>query len=68
MYFLWKFPDILPKFYTHHSVFNKLANGADLMLPGVIVDGEINLYTFKNIKKDDLCCICLSDNRLNCEK
>ncbi|RNA45026.1 eukaryotic translation initiation factor 2D [Brachionus plicatilis] len=28
VYFLWKFPNILPKFYTHREVFGKLVNGA----------------------------------------
>lgn len=28
VYFLWKFPNILPKFFTHQEVFSKLVNGA----------------------------------------
>ena len=57
VYFLWKFPNILPKFYTHKEVFNKyLLNGADLMLPGLIIPNNnnetINLYTFKHINKN----------------
>jgi translation initiation factor 2D len=32
------------------------------MLPGVIVKGEINLYTFKMVSKYELCSICLNDN------
>jgi hypothetical protein len=28
VYFLWKFPNILTKFYTHKEVFSKLLNGA----------------------------------------
>ncbi len=67
VYFLWKFPNILPKFYTHKEVFNKyLLNGADLMLPGLIIPNNnnetINLYTFKHINKNELYSLCLNGN------
>ena len=32
VYFLWKFPSILPKFYTHKQVFTKLLNGAGSLI------------------------------------
>ncbi|CAF1402779.1 unnamed protein product [Adineta ricciae] len=65
VYLLWKYPDLLSlKFHTHKHVFSKLMNGADLMLPGLILPpGGITLYTFRHIKRDDLCAICLDDNR-----
>jgi predicted ribosome-associated RNA-binding protein Tma20 len=62
VYFLWKFPNILSKFYTHKEVFSRLAKGADLMMPGLIVNQPVNLYTFKHIKKNDLVSICLDGN------
>lgn len=65
VYLLWKCPDLLPiKFYTHRHVFNKLLNGADLMLPGLIVPtGSVTPQTFRHVKRNDLCSICLDDNR-----
>ena len=65
VYFLWKCPDLLPlKFHTPKPVFNKLLNGADLMLPGVILPpGDVTLQTFRHVRRDALCSICLEDNR-----
>lgn len=65
VYLLWKSPDLLSlKFHTHKHVFNKLMNGADLMLPGLILPpGSVTLQTFRHVKRDDLCTICLDDNR-----
>lgn len=65
VYLLWQCPDLLPiKFHTPKQVFNKLLNGADLMLPGIILPpGCVTLQTFRHIKRDDLCAICLEDNR-----
>lgn len=37
VYTLWSFPDILPAFTTWPPVLEKMAGGADLMLPGVVV-------------------------------
>ena len=34
LYTLWLLPDLLPIFTTHPDVLPKMANGADLMLPG----------------------------------
>ena len=65
VYLLWQCPDLIPtKFHTPKQVFNKLINGADLMLPGLILpSGCVTLQTFRHIKRDDLCSICLDDNR-----
>lgn len=32
------------------------------MLPGVITNGPVTLYTFKHIKKNELCSLCLKGN------
>ena len=65
VYLLWKCPDLISlKFHTHKHVFNKLMNGADLMLPGLLLPpGGVTLKTFRDVKRDDLCSICLDDNR-----
>ena len=65
VYLLWQCPDLLIiKFHTPKAVFNKLMNGADLMLPGLILPpGSVTLQTFRHIKRNDLCTICLDDNR-----
>ncbi|CAF1067198.1 unnamed protein product [Rotaria magnacalcarata] len=65
VYLLWKCPDLLPlKFHTHRHVFNKLMNGADLMLPGLILPpGSVISQTFRHVQRDQLCSICLDDNR-----
>ncbi|KAF9111794.1 hypothetical protein BGX27_004422 [Mortierella sp. AM989] len=36
IYILWKFPTLLPALTTWNPVLDKLRNGADLMIPGVI--------------------------------
>lgn len=36
VYTLWKFPDLIPGLTTWNPVVDKLRNGADLMIPGVI--------------------------------
>ncbi|CAC5398901.1 EIF2D [Mytilus coruscus] len=63
VYTMWKFPELLPVFRTYPPVFSKLKGGADLMLPGVVVEGEVTPYTFRNIKKGDLCSVCLIGNK-----
>lgn len=65
VYFLWKCPALIElKFRTHRQVFDKLFNGADLMLPGVIVpSGIVDLKTFAGVQRDQLCVICLENNR-----
>ncbi|XP_071848410.1 eukaryotic translation initiation factor 2D-like [Apostichopus japonicus] len=37
VYILWSLPDLVPSLSTWPPVFEKLAKGADLMLPGVVV-------------------------------
>lgn len=35
IYSLWIVPNLVPAFTTHPAVLSRLANGADLMLPGI---------------------------------
>ncbi|KAK0155091.1 Eukaryotic translation initiation factor 2D [Merluccius polli] len=37
VYMLWSYPNVLPSFATWAPVLQKIAGGADLMLPGVVV-------------------------------
>ncbi|CAL8367753.1 unnamed protein product [Lota lota] len=37
VYMLWRYPNVLPSFATWAPVLQKIAGGADLMLPGVVV-------------------------------
>ena len=50
IYLLWKCPHLFPlKFRTHRQVFPKLLNGADLMLPGLVLPpGDVTLHTFSS--------------------
>ncbi|KAI8818919.1 uncharacterized protein EV422DRAFT_535905 [Fimicolochytrium jonesii] len=40
VYALWTVPNMLPSIMTHGPVLHKLFDGADLMLPGVIIPAE----------------------------
>ncbi|KNC96131.1 uncharacterized protein SPPG_08518 [Spizellomyces punctatus DAOM BR117] len=40
VYTLWRIPAMLPTIMTHGPVLQKLFDGADLMLPGVIIPAE----------------------------
>ena len=40
---LWQYPQMLPTLTTSSVVLSRLANGADLMLPGVIVDEKLGI-------------------------
>ncbi|GAB1605799.1 eukaryotic translation initiation factor 2D-like isoform X1 [Argonauta hians] len=62
VYLLWKFPKILTTFTTWPAVFTKISGGADLMLPGVIMKGKVFQWTFKHIKKGDLCSVNVKGN------
>ena len=44
VYLLWRYPDLLPTFTTQPPVIKNLANGADLMLPGVVIKGEVSKF------------------------
>lgn len=53
VYTLWKFPKLLPSFPTWPAVTKNLSNGADLMIPGIVVDQErgIKAYQDGQLKK-----------------
>merc|ERR1719188_1014520 len=67
VYALWRHPDLLPSFPTWPPVAKKLANGADLMLPGVVVDRELGLKAYNlggaRLRKGDLLQVNLVTNR-----
>ena len=67
MYALWRHADLLPSFPTWPPVAKKLANGADLMLPGVVVDRELGLKAYNlggaRLQKGDLLQVNLVTNR-----
>lgn len=62
LYTMWLLPDILPYFTTVTGVLQKLSNGADLMLPGVIPVGT-GLRMYGNYKKGQLVAINLTFNK-----
>ncbi|CAE1304714.1 EIF2D [Acanthosepion pharaonis] len=62
VYLLWKHPQIMLSFTTWPAVFTKLTAGADLMLPGLVIDEEVRPWTFKHIKKGDSCSVNLHGN------
>lgn len=43
VYLLWRCPDLLPVVIVHSPVSSYILNGADLMLPGVIVQPDASL-------------------------
>lgn len=59
VYTLWLFSDLLPVFTTWPAVLQKLAGGADLMLPGVVVPPS----GLPGVKQGDLCAITVVRNR-----
>ncbi|KAI1892447.1 hypothetical protein AGOR_G00133460 [Albula goreensis] len=59
VYTLWRCPDLLPTFTTWPAVLQKLAGGADLMLPGVVVP----LGGLPEVKKGECCSISVVRNR-----
>jgi len=64
VYTLWKFPKMLPVLTTQVPVMPRLLNGADLMLPGVIVDDSkaIKAYCDGTLEKGDSIAINLTNN------
>ncbi|XP_058831113.1 eukaryotic translation initiation factor 2D [Topomyia yanbarensis] len=62
VYTLWSCVDLVPYFTTHAAVLPKLANGADLMIPGVVRNGS-DLKSWGNYRKDDVVAVNLTSNR-----
>ncbi|XP_030076623.1 eukaryotic translation initiation factor 2D [Microcaecilia unicolor] len=59
VYTLWSYPDLLPSFVTWPPVLQKLAGGADLMLPGVVLPPS----GLPQIQQGNTCAITLVGNR-----
>uniref|UniRef100_UPI00398E9CD0 eukaryotic translation initiation factor 2D isoform X2 n=1 Tax=Pristiophorus japonicus TaxID=55135 RepID=UPI00398E9CD0 len=59
VYTLWSHPDLLAAFTTWRAVLPKLAGGADLMLPGVVVPPS----GLPEVLQGDLCAINLVGSR-----
>ncbi|XP_054836605.1 eukaryotic translation initiation factor 2D [Eublepharis macularius] len=59
VYTLWSHPHLLPAITTWPPVLHKLAGGADLMLPGVVVPSS----GLPQIDRGTLCAITLVGNR-----
>ncbi|CAH2220950.1 eukaryotic translation initiation factor 2D [Pelobates cultripes] len=59
VYTLWRYPDLLPAFTTWMPVLEKLAGGADLMLPGVVVPSS----GLPEVKRGTLCAVTVVGNR-----
>lgn len=61
VYALWLSPKIVPYICTHPQVLPKLANGADLMLPGVVKEGS-DLKSFGRFRRGDIVAVNLTSN------
>ncbi|NXH18958.1 EIF2D factor, partial [Bucco capensis] len=59
VYTLWLYPDLLPAFSTWPPVLQKLAGGADLMLPGVVMPSS----GLPQVEQGTLCAVTLLGNR-----
>lgn len=62
VYLLWQFPQLLYNFTTWPQVFPKLAGGADLMLPGVVLQGEFSAKSYGNLQKGERVAINTTTN------
>lgn len=61
VYSLWLVPGIIPAFTTHAQVLPKLANGANLMMPGVVKEGT-DRKSFGRFQRDQIVAINLTSN------
>ncbi|XP_038069170.1 eukaryotic translation initiation factor 2D-like [Patiria miniata] len=59
VYTLWKHPNLLPCLTTWPQVLDKISGGADLMLPGVILQQS----GLPRLSKGQLCAVCLLGNQ-----
>ncbi|KAG8238615.1 hypothetical protein J437_LFUL017742 [Ladona fulva] len=62
VYMLWKFPTLVHSYTTYPVVFSKLVGGADLMLPGVVVEEPFTIKSFGKVEKGDVVAVNLTDN------
>ncbi|XP_063607889.1 eukaryotic translation initiation factor 2D-like [Penaeus indicus] len=51
VYMLWKYPDLLRTFTTQDPVIDVLVGGADLMLPGIVVKGQVGPTSYGKFEK-----------------
>lgn len=61
VYSLWIVPSFVIYFTTHAQVLPKLANGAHLMMPGVVKEGS-DLKSFGRFQKDQIVAVNLTSN------
>lgn len=61
VYSLWMVATFVPYFTTHAQVLPKLANGAHLMLPGIVKQGS-DLKSFGRFQRDDIVAINITSN------
>lgn len=61
LYSLWQIPSMVPFFTTHAQVLPKLANGANLMMPGVVKEGT-DLKSFGRFQRDQIVAVNLTSN------
>lgn len=62
IYTLWHYPYLLYTFKTHNAVVSKLAGGAGLMLPGVILDGPPSLRSYGKLAKNTPVAVITEEN------
>lgn len=60
---LWQHPNLLPTMTTHAPVVSKMANGADLMLPGIVINEELGDKAYGKIEKDQILSVNLTKNK-----
>ena len=66
LYTVWQVSEVfLPNFTTHPPVLQKLANGADLMLPGIVKEGN-DRNSFGRFKRDQIVAVNLTSNKAAC--
>lgn len=64
VYTLWAFPDLMASFTTWPPVFEKLSGGADLMLPGVILQDDNSIdEKLANVRQGQICSVKLLGNK-----
>lgn len=60
---LWSFPSVLPSFTIWPQVFDRLAAGADLMLPGIVLKGQLHIKAYGNLQKGEAVAINMMTNK-----
>lgn len=63
VYMLWSFPSILPSFTIWPQVYDRLAAGADLMLPGIVLKGQLHVKAYGNLQKGEAVAVNMTTNK-----